>query len=89
MTTAPAKSVPAKSVPAKSVPAKTAQAKTAQAKTARAMTEAGAKPEPGQGSSSCTAAVPSVRFATMNGGDQALSPPARTPAVTSGLSGVC
>ncbi len=78
-TTVPAKTVPAKTVPAKTVPAKTVPAKTA----------AGAKSEPGQGSSSCTAAVLAVRFATMNGGDQALSPPARTPALTSGLPGVC
>jgi hypothetical protein len=84
MTTAPANSAPAKSASAK-----TAQAKTAQAKTVRAMTAAGAKAEPGQRSSSCTAVVPAVRFATMNGGDQALSPPARTPALTAGLSAVC
>ncbi len=77
--TASAQPAAATTVPAKTVPAKTVPAKTA----------AGAKSEPGQGSSSCTAAVLAVRFATMNGGDQALSPPARTPALTSGLPGVC
>ncbi len=74
---------------ATTVPAKTGPAKTVPAKTAAARTAAGGKPEPGQRSSSCTAAVLAVRFATMNGGDQALSPPARTPALTSGLPGVC
>jgi hypothetical protein len=83
--TAAAKPATATTAPAKTVPAMTGPAKTGPVKTVAAKTGAGARTESGQGSSPCQA----VRFTTMNGGDQALSPPAPAATVAVGVPGVC